>query len=1467
MEATEARSAFWRIPSTDPDIIQRGRILQALLLFFLLIATLYAAQINITATASRLAVQLMILVFVPGITIAAILLMRRLKMNHASHTLIAALTGLLLLFFWQSEAPLLIAYLFLVPILAAAILLSTTAVIIYALAAFVPIIISLVMEFGFSPTTTIFSLTIFSVTIFGMLMAAHLRLTLIRVRHFSDKLRLKSTELQNRAQQMELVADIGGKTGSSLELTTLLQESVRQISQRFAYDRVTIYLKAGNKQELRLGGSSNGGAPVPALPIDSTSLPGLAAEQERAQIARRSGHGTQTADRKWTETAAQLAIPLQARGELIGVLDLHSQDPLAFQTDEVAILKILANQLAINIDNKHLFTETESRLDEVRLLYNFNTMLTTTLHEEAIYERSARAFATHLQGARCQIFRWTADKSGVITAVDYTPNPDSSHSPASPLTLTLADHPGTRYVLDAQAPQLRHQADPAIDPLAKQFLDQNGFVAFMELPVVYGEDTTGLIRLFRNEEQPDFKAPDLQIAQAMSNQIASALANAQLTADAQEQVSQLQTLNRISHLLSAVPDLHGVYEGARKEILRIIPANGFSISLLSDDGTYLHWEYGYEHGAEVDLTAVPPLPISTGFSGHVARTRELFYVNKKMGTKAEQLKSIIVGVDNPIWLGMPMIVTNKLIGVLAVENDRDFSAADIELLKTVVSSIAIAINNLLSLEKVQNSLTQLQANLRSSTDLYETSRRLSGAKTMEEVFHILMQYAEKLDFIDAAMLITESETEPLDVRIQSVWQRQAAPHADKTAHFRREPFIPTVQNPFPVPNIVKNLQFEERFCDRTHAFAHKLSYQGAMLLPLATEDQWYGTWVLLQHTPAAFTPLQYQPLISLTDQASTILANDNFLRRSTALFEIGQALNQAITREDAVQVAEFAVAEYIGVHRSRFIIYDQQKGYGEWLSERQIRPAHSRIQYHMTGDPIFEKLNETRQPVILSIDDPYLETETLNQYLLPYQCGACLLIPSASQQEVMGFLAIDSHRGTRPFTNHNIIFAQTVVDQLTTQIENIKLLDEALERAQELIMLNQIQANISYFLDLDALARAVYDQLGRLLDTSFFLFALYKPAESLLQPVLHLIDGRPLDTPPYPVMPDDVLDNFLHGRTYRTTQASDPLMQTVASTWPTQAAAALWMPLLQENKPIGLITIQSGNPTAYKESDIQLLRSVSTQTSLAMVNADLFAQIQAQNEKLLQVDQLKTQFLANMSHELRTPLNSIIGFSRIILKGIDGPITEKQAEDLTAIYNNGQHLLQMINEILDMAKIEAGKMTLVFKEIEIAESILDVRDTIRGLLVEDNVRLVWDVPDNLPRIEADPLRLRQILLNLLSNAAKFTSQGTVSLSIRPVAGDKIHFAIADTGIGIAEKDFDLLFTAFEQIKDRRAHIVGGTGLGLPITRWLVKMHQGEITVESEVTVGTTFHVILPCKHDFAAETVIPLSTTMRNWQK
>ena len=297
----------------------------------------------------------------------------------------------------------------------------------------------------------------------------------------------------------------------------------------------------------------------------------------------------------------------------------------------------------------------------------------------------------------------------------------------------------------------------------------------------------------------------------------------------------------------------------------------------------------------------------------------------------------------------------------------------------------------------------------------------------------------------------------------------------------------------------------------------------------------------------------------------------------------------------------------------------------------------------------------------------------------------------------------------------------------------------------------------------------------------------------------------------------------------------------------TRAEAAI--PLRIGVRTIGALDIQSTETNAFSDEDIAVLQILADQIAVAIDNARSYALSQQAVKEMREVDKLKSQFLANMSHELRTPLNSIIGFSRVILKGIDGPITELQQQDLTAIYNSGQHLLNLINDILDLSKIEAGKMELAFDEVDLGEMIKSVMSTVTGLVKGKDIKLERLVPDDLPTVHADPMRVRQVLLNLFSNAAKFTEEGsiTVEAAVQPGKSGRpeVLVKITDTGPGISPEDQKKLFQPFSQVDASPTRKTGGSGLGLSICRQLIQMHGGEIGVESEVGKGSTFYFTLP----------------------
>jgi len=267
------------------------------------------------------------------------------------------------------------------------------------------------------------------------------------------------------------------------------------------------------------------------------------------------------------------------------------------------------------------------------------------------------------------------------------------------------------------------------------------------------------------------------------------------------------------------------------------------------------------------------------------------------------------------------------------------------------------------------------------------------------------------------------------------------------------------------------------------------------------------------------------------------------------------------------------------------------------------------------------------------------------------------------------------------------------------------------------------------------------------------------------------------------------------------------------------------------------------------------LRTVHDQLAMAHERLqEQTRQLQEANRRLQEADRLKNEFLANMSHELRTPLNSIIGFAKVILKEIDGPVSEEQRTDLTAIYTGGQHLLNLVNDILDLSKIGAGKMTLKREWVNFRDLTLGVMPTIIPLVEGKSIELREEIGEDLPLVYVDRLRIRQVILNLLSNAAKFTDRGSITLraELRTRNQDGVSCpapyilcAVQDTGIGIAKEDEPIVFEEFRQLDSSTTRRADGTGLGLPLSKKLVELHNGCMWLESQVGRGSTFCFAIP----------------------
>lgn len=312
-----------------------------------------------------------------------------------------------------------------------------------------------------------------------------------------------------------------------------------------------------------------------------------------------------------------------------------------------------------------------------------------------------------------------------------------------------------------------------------------------------------------------------------------------------------------------------------------------------------------------------------------------------------------------------------------------------------------------------------------------------------------------------------------------------------------------------------------------------------------------------------------------------------------------------------------------------------------------------------------------------------------------------------------------------------------------------------------------------------------------------------------------------------------IIDNVHQNRRYRR---PDRFPQT-------QSEIAL--PLRHNQKIIGILNLHSRQPNAFQQDDLIVLTTLADQIATSWANARLFTSAETARQQAEEANELKSQFLANMSHELRTPLNSIINFAYLLTLGTEGPLNDGQTSMIERISDAGQHLLNLINDILDLAKIEAGHLELYFEEVKLPTIFDSTIASAQSLVKDKPVELRRDFPKNLPLVRADRTRLRQVLFNLLSNAAKFTDEGHITLSASVTDKQWITIAIQDTGIGIKKENIDKAFAEFVQVDGAMTRKTGGTGLGLPISKRFVELHGGTMWAESEPGVGSTFFFTLP----------------------
>jgi signal transduction histidine kinase/DNA-binding response OmpR family regulator len=460
-----------------------------------------------------------------------------------------------------------------------------------------------------------------------------------------------------------------------------------------------------------------------------------------------------------------------------------------------------------------------------------------------------------------------------------------------------------------------------------------------------------------------------------------------------------------------------------------------------------------------------------------------------------------------------------------------------------------------------------------------------------------------------------------------------------------------------------------------------------------------------------------------------------------------------------------------------------------------------------------------------------------------------MALPLKVRDRVIGVLDVQSTQSAA-FAEEDVTALQTMADQLAVAIANGQLFQRVRADAMRRALINRVtQAATSSLEPKELLARAG-KAVSEQLEMPSAIFSWNAESETLKAVALHDAVGNDvlpaeslaITAEMAPAMFQAIQTRQLQVVFDMPAQTSGAAAQMARQL---EIADAAHIPLMSRDQILGLLALgRLPARPVLDEGVLSFLEVVAANLGVALENARLFQDAVETAERLAEVDRLKSQFLANMSHELRTPLNSIIGFSRVILKGIDGELTDMQRTDLQTVYDSGQHLLNLINDILDVSKIEAGKMEITLEEVNLQEIIKGVMSTAIGLVKDKPIELHHSVSPDLPNIRGDGRRIRQVLVNLLGNAARFTERGFIRVEAAATP-DEVIVSVADSGIGIPPEKQATIFEPFTQVDASSTRRAGGTGLGLSICKSFIEMHGGRIWLESTVDVGSTFHFSLP----------------------
>jgi len=842
----------------------------------------------------------------------------------------------------------------------------------------------------------------------------------------------------------------------------------------------------------------------------------------------------------------------------------------------------------------------------------------------------------------------------------------------------------------------------------------------------------------------------------------------------------------------------------------------------------------------------------------------------------EVVRQIGRGLGFRSSVGVPMLREGVAVGAIIV-NRREpghLSDGEVELLKTFADQAVIAIENVRLFNELKARNHDLTESLEQQTATSDILRVISSSPTdVQPVFTAIAQRAMRLcdgNFCN----VVRYDGDLLHLAAQAHVTAEALEAMKQI--FPTRPSRSTVVGRVVLETAVVHLPDVQRDAEFNQPLAAAFRGRSVLGVPLLRDGQPIGAIVVGRSESHPFTDNQIGLLKTFADQAVIAIENVRLfteleernselkvaLEQQTATGEVLHAINRAQT--DAQPVFDIIAASALrlcGAGYGQVALFD-----GELLhmaafhnvNPEGIEALQRKFPAPADRGSAMGRAIQTQAVVQIAdvLEDP---AYAFKSELATMGFRSLLVVPMLRQGEPIGAIAVGrSERG--PFSDKQIELLRTFAEQAVIAIENERLFKELQARTQdltrsveELRALGEVGQAVSSTLDVETVLTTIVSRAVQLSGTDGGSIYEYDEAaeEFTLRATHNLADD-------YVEQRRGIRLRRGEGVTGRMALARGPVQVpdiTAPGTYDSRlrevllrsgARAVLAVPLLREGHLIGGLVVNRNRPGEFPPEVVELLQTFAIQSALAIQNARLFREIADKSQQLEVASRHKSEFLANMSHELRTPLNAIIGFSEVLAEKMFGDVNAKQAEYLQDILESGRHLLSLINDILDLSKIEAGHMELEPADFDLSSAIDNALILVRERATRRGITLGRTIDERVALIHGDERKVKQVLLNLLSNALKFTPEGG-----RIDVGARLHdemaeVSVADTGIGIAPADHDAVFEEFRQVgaAEKRAE---GTGLGLALSRKFVELHGGRIWVESELGRGSTFTFTLPLR--------------------